>query len=69
MAEYTWIEGVPAYGRDYKTQAQVKADWKANKDFRDPSTGRYFSKSTAEEYNLKVIIRYDRSLKMVKVHG
>lgn len=24
---------VPAYGRDYKSQAAVKADWDADKDF------------------------------------
>lgn len=25
---------VPAYGRDYKTAAEVKADWEAGKDFK-----------------------------------
>jgi len=62
-----WIEGEPAYGRDYTNQAQVRADWNDNKDFQDTVTGRYFSKSTAEEYNLKVIIRYARSMKVVNV--
>jgi hypothetical protein len=36
-----WIEVVPAYGRDYKNQASVKADWNADKDFRDRASGRY----------------------------
>ena len=27
------IQLVPAYGRDYKNQTEVLADWNANKDF------------------------------------
>lgn len=62
-----WIEGVPILNRDYKTQKEVRAAWNDNKDFQDTVTGRYFSKSTAERYDLKVIIRYDRLLKVVNV--
>lgn len=64
-----WIECEPAYGRDYKNQAAVRADWNDNKDFRDTATGRYLSKSTAEQYDLKVTVRYDRSMKVVNVRG
>lgn len=28
-----YLSAVPAYGRDYKSQAAVMADWKAGKDF------------------------------------
>ncbi len=28
-----YISAVPAYGRDYKTKADVLADWEAGKDF------------------------------------
>ena len=31
----------PAYGRDYNTKAEVEADWKADKDFRIASVGRW----------------------------
>lgn len=34
---------MPAYGRDYKSAAALKADFDANKDFQTPS-GSYTSK-------------------------
>jgi hypothetical protein len=53
---------VPAYGRDYKSKAAVKADWDAGKDFRiatfGPDDGRYTSKS--DWYGKHVLIRYKR---------
>jgi hypothetical protein len=30
----TYMSAVPAYGRDYQTEDQVRADWDAGKDFR-----------------------------------
>lgn len=39
---------VPAYGRDYKSQKEVKADWESGKDFRintyGPDDGRLINK-------------------------
>ena len=41
----TRITVVPNYGRDYKSKAEVKADYDANKDFRvqDFFSGQAFS--------------------------
>ena len=63
-----WIEVVPAYGRDYKNQKSVKADWDADKDFRDTVTGRYVNKSGAERLGLKVIVRYANNLKVMSMN-
>ena len=56
----------PAYGRDYKSQAAVKADWNANKDFIiasiGPDCGRYVNKA---DHPGKVSIRYQRNTKVV----
>jgi hypothetical protein len=62
-----WVEVEPAYGRDYKTQKAVKADWVADKDFRDTVTGRYLNKSDAERFHLNVVVRYDHSDKVMRV--
>lgn len=63
----TYIEAVPAYGRDYKSQKAVKEDWSAGKDFQDPMSGSYLNKQDAESLGLKVLIRYDKQLKVVAV--
>lgn len=65
-----YIEAIPAYGRDYKNQKSVKEDWNANKDFVAMSmlgSMGYINKQDAENQGLKVIIRYDRQLKVVAV--
>jgi hypothetical protein len=41
-----YLTVVPAYGRDYKSQKAVRADWNAGKDFRicdmsSPYDGKY----------------------------
>ena len=65
-----YIEAIPAYGRDYKNQKSVKEDWNANKDFVAMgmlgSMG-YINKQDAETQGLKVIIRYDKQLKVLAV--
>ena len=43
---------VPAYGRDYKSAKEVKADWDAGKDFQianafSPDDGKYINKADA----------------------
>jgi len=58
---------VPAYGRDYKSAATVKADWDANKDFRisdisSPDDGRYINKTDAE--GLSILCRYESRRKV-----
>jgi hypothetical protein len=60
----SWIEVEPAYGRDYTTAKAAKQDWKDGKDFRETSTGSYINKDGAERQDLKVTIRYAKSLKV-----
>jgi hypothetical protein len=50
----------PAYGRDYKSAKEVKADWEANKDFviadiSSPDDGRMINKQDAPKgtYNIR----------------
>jgi hypothetical protein len=62
-----WIEATPAYGRDYTNQKSVLADWLADKDFRETTTGRYVNRSQAKAMGLKVILRYDRNRKVMDV--
>lgn len=62
-----FIEVVPAYGRDYKNQAEVKKDWNADKDFQDTVTGSYTNKSDCKNLGLSVIVRYSRQMKVMQV--
>jgi hypothetical protein len=62
-----WIEVTPAYGRDYKNQREVRADWNADKDFRDTVSGSYVNKSGAKALGLKVIVRYSKLMKVMSV--
>jgi hypothetical protein len=63
-----YLEVVPAYGRDYKNQSEIKADWSANKDFQDPFRGSYLNKSDAERLGIKVLVRYARQSKVFAVN-
>lgn len=61
---------VPAYGRDYKSEATLLADWKAGMDFRimDAScrySGAYINQQDALNTPAlrEVHVRYDRLLK------
>ncbi len=53
---------IPAYGRDYKSAKDAKADWAAGKDFMiatyGPDDGRYCNK--ADMAGQAVMIRYKR---------
>ena len=62
-----WIEATPAYGRDYTNQKAVVADWLADKDFRETTTGSYVNRSQAQRMGLSVIIRYDKDRKVMDV--
>ena len=58
-----YLTVVPAYGRDYKSQKAVKADWEAGKDFQindmsSPNDGAYINKQDAEKDGVTVNIRF-----------
>lgn len=59
----------PAYGAVYTTQAQVKAAWNNNQDFRMATTGQYMNKQDANKYlpGDKFQIRYGKNLEKVMV--
>lgn len=59
------IHALPAYGRDYKSAAAVRADWAAGKDFQCAVSGRYLSIRDATPG--EVWIRYARMTKVVRV--
>lgn len=60
----------PAYGRDYKSQKDVKAAWDAGKDFVvntfGPDNGRYINKEDAERFakGQTLNIRYSKNTKV-----
>ena len=54
----------PAYGRDYKSMAQVKEDWHGGKDFL--LHGKYISIRDVSN-DKQVWVRYARLTKMVRV--
>jgi hypothetical protein len=55
----TYVEVVPAYGRDYRSAAAAKADWSRGVDFLETSSQRYMSKRDCDrDPNLRVVIRY-----------
>lgn len=54
-----WITVIGAYGRTYRSQAEVLKDWNANKDFKIVG-GPYLSKSDVEDSHTRVIVRYGK---------
>jgi hypothetical protein len=54
----------PAYGRDYKSKAEVLAAWQAGKDFILATTGQYCSIRDLKDSANQVWIRY-RNLRMI----
>jgi hypothetical protein len=54
---------VPAYGRDYETEAEAKQAWESGEDFQirsiDRMDGKYLDRQEAEHYGLSVQIRYN----------
>ena len=70
-----WIELGPAYGRDYKSQAAVRADWNADKDFQVNEGDRYGAKTNRADIkamiaageDIRVTIRYDRDMKVMSI--
>ena len=63
---------IPAYGRDYKSAATVKADWAAGKDFIiadmfDKYDGKPVNKQDADRAGMQVMIRYSGLRKIVAI--
>ncbi len=60
-----YVTVVPAYGRDYKSQKEVKAAWAEGKDFRiedmsHPDNGRCINKDDPGVKGLTLNIRYKK---------
>lgn len=68
MRPTRYLTAVPAYGRDYKNQAQVLADWTAGMDFliQDFEASGYINK---EDKPAEVVlnIRYSRLQKIMTI--
>lgn len=62
-----YIEVVPAYGRDYKNQREVREAWNDNKDFQETASRSYVTKEEADRLGLSVIVRYAKRLKVMSV--
>lgn len=60
----SYVEVEPAYGRDYRNQKDLKADWNANMDFRITG-GPYINKEDAKRGGLHIIARYAHQTKVV----
>lgn len=57
----------PAYGRDYKSKAEIKTDLDADKDFKT-ATGQYINKSQLVGLKLKsVTVRYGKLRKITSI--
>lgn len=65
----TTLTCTPAYGRDYKSQKAVKADWAAGRDFAIATLGQpgYINKEDADRGGITVVIRYNRNLKSMAI--
>jgi hypothetical protein len=67
-----YVTLTPAYGRDYKSQKAVKADWAAGKDFiietfGHPHEGKPINKQDADGTTDTYNVRYDQKREAVKV--
>lgn len=65
MQPTKYITLVPAYGRDYKSAKEVKADWDDGKDFQicdfhNVDDGRYCNKKSGFDAGTVLNIRYKR---------
>ncbi len=68
----TYLTVVPAYGRDYKSQAALTKDWAAGKDFliNDMSSrwdGKPINKQDADQSGITVNVRYDGMRKILSI--
>jgi hypothetical protein len=60
-----WVVAVPAYGRDYRSAAQVREAWAAGKDFLIQPSGQYINKEDADRYGVGVQLRYAKRTKVI----
>ncbi len=60
-----YITAVPAYGRDYKTQKEVRADWEAGRDFliQSMNASGYISKDD-KPADVQLNIRFAKQAKV-----
>lgn len=61
---------VPSYGRDYKTEADVRKAWSEGKDFTindmsSPDDGRQINKEDADRAKVTVKLRFAKKTKAV----
>ena len=61
-----------AYGRDYKSQKEIKADWEAGKDFMNVGIygGGYINREDAKQAGIaSITVRFkqDREICVIKV--
>lgn len=68
---FTTINVVPAYGRDYKSQAEVQKDWDADKDFIVQGLaghGQATNKSDSIALGVRIVlVRYSKMMKVYSV--
>lgn len=64
----TYLSAVPAYGRDYKSQKEVRAAWEAGQDFciMDYQRSGYVNKNDLPA-GVILNIRYARQTKVVVI--
>lgn len=67
-----WIDVVPAYGKDYKSQREVQDAWNSGADFQSVSygsAGRYLNKPDVAQYmpGAHIMVRYGKQRKVYEV--
>jgi hypothetical protein len=67
-----WIDVVPAYGADYKSQKDVQAAWDSGADFQSltfPTAGKYLNKRDAANFlvGTHIMVRYSNKRKVYEV--
>lgn len=66
-----FIQVQPAYGRDYKSKAEVLADWKADKDFQCVGFGQhgYINRPDRDKYspNDTIEVRYFKGQRVMMI--
>lgn len=67
MITQNWLTLSPAYGRDYKSKAEVEADFRSGKDFKMETLGQGGTYCSIRDFakGTKVMVRY---AKMRSVH-
>jgi hypothetical protein len=62
-----YVAAAPAYGRDYQTEAQVRAAWAAGNDFRCIGRSAYINKEDADRYGVLVGLMFDNGMQSVLI--